>query len=256
MPFFPVDDHFAFCDKAVLAGNAAIGLWARAGSDCMLHATDGIVRREKLAGLGTMGQAKKLVEVRLWHDHGHDCVRCPQPPKGSWIFHDWTDVGTIKTAADIKDRREAGRERQRRHRSRQKERVSNGVTDAVTNAGGNGVSHAPPVPVPRPSSGVTPVSPVTQVPPDLGLTEIEIDRIKLRLGCDFPHAVRVAALVLSRASGDVRDRFRYVQRAIDDDPGSYRPTPTAGPASEHCPIHPGRPATACGGCAADARAVD
>ena len=32
MPWFNVDDGFAFHRKAVRAGNAAIGLWTRAGS--------------------------------------------------------------------------------------------------------------------------------------------------------------------------------------------------------------------------------
>lgn len=250
MPFFPVDDDFPFSRKAIAAGNAAVGLWARAGGFCMKEATDGIIRREELTGLGTLGQASKLVEVRLWHAHGHDCPRCQQPPKGGWIFHDWTDVGTVKTGEEIKARREADRIRQRKHRARQREEAaagSHGVTNTVT----NGVTHGPPSP--SPSSVVTEVSQSPTVTRDHGLTDDELANIETRLGCDRGHAERVARLVMSKVKPGVTvaRRGRYVLRAIDSEPDLYRPA-KRNRAQDQCPTHPGNPAHNCGGCKTDA----
>lgn len=33
--------------------------------------------------------ASKLCEVRLWHEAGHDCDRCPQPDADEYIIHDY-----------------------------------------------------------------------------------------------------------------------------------------------------------------------
>jgi len=251
MPFFPVDDEAPFHRKIIAAGNAAVGLWARAGGFCMKEATDGMITRDELATMGTPGQAKKLVEVRLWHAHGHDCPRCPQPPKGGWIFHDWTETGPIKTSVQIKARREADKERQRRHRASQPSQVRHAVTDGVT----SGVTHDAPSPSP---SVVTSSSQSPQVTRGHGLTDDELTKIEQRLGCDKAHAARVAARVFSKVKPGVAvaKRLRYVLAAIEDDPKPYLPTATAGQAEDHCSKHPGRSKNACGGCAADARAVN
>lgn len=43
MPWFRVDDSFAFNPKVISAGNAAIGAWTRMGSYCAAHLTDGLI---------------------------------------------------------------------------------------------------------------------------------------------------------------------------------------------------------------------
>ena len=67
MPWFKVDDNLAFHAKTVAAGNAAMGLWVRAGSWCAQQLTDGQVPTHMVAALGaTAAQAKRLVEAGLW----------------------------------------------------------------------------------------------------------------------------------------------------------------------------------------------
>jgi len=98
--WFKVDDHLATHSKVVAAGNAAMGLWVRAGSWSSQHLTNGHVPAHVVAMLGTPGQAKALVSAGLWLtvDDG-------------WQFHDW--FGYQPTASEVDElrekRREAGR---------------------------------------------------------------------------------------------------------------------------------------------------
>ena len=78
MAFFRVEDTFGFHHKAVLAGNAAVGLWARAGSWSMQTLSDGFIPDVIAAQLGTTAQAKRLVDVGLWD----------RLPTG-YAFHEW-----------------------------------------------------------------------------------------------------------------------------------------------------------------------
>jgi 5-methylcytosine-specific restriction endonuclease McrA len=80
MPWFNVDDGFAFHRKAVKAGNSAIGLWTRAGSLCAQQLTDGFVPAEMVKVLGTAAQARKLVAAGLWVE-----------VEGGFQFHEWTE---------------------------------------------------------------------------------------------------------------------------------------------------------------------
>lgn len=100
MPWFKVDDKLAFHHKAVAAGNAAMGLWVRAGSFCSDQLTDGFVPDHMIASLGTRGQAKRLVDVRLWHR-----------VDGGYVFHEWNSDGRQPTRKDVEERREEDRRR-------------------------------------------------------------------------------------------------------------------------------------------------
>lgn len=100
-------------------GLAAIGVWTLAGAKCQEALSDGVVSLETLVSLTlnaevSMRAAELLVEVGLWHSHGHSCDRCEQPPQGSWIFHDWYQMRYSKGAdvridrgkrAELKDRK-------------------------------------------------------------------------------------------------------------------------------------------------------
>jgi hypothetical protein len=80
MTWFRVDDGFAFHHKAVGVGNAALGLWLRAGSWCSQQLTDGVVPAHMVKALGgSLQQAKALVAFGLWEDQGD----------GTFLFHDW-----------------------------------------------------------------------------------------------------------------------------------------------------------------------
>lgn len=79
MAWFKVDDTFAFHPKVGQAGNAAIGLWIRAGAWSSAHLTDGHIPREMLpAFAGTAALAKALVKAGLWTE-----------TDSGYAFHDW-----------------------------------------------------------------------------------------------------------------------------------------------------------------------
>ena len=57
MPWFKVDDNLAFHHKVVAAGNAAMGLWVRAGAMCAQQLTDGFVPDHMVNTLGSKALA-------------------------------------------------------------------------------------------------------------------------------------------------------------------------------------------------------
>ena len=86
MPWFNVDDGFAFHRKVVAAGNAAIGLWARAGAWSAGELTEGFIPDHMVSTMGTLAQARKLVTVGLW-----------TTVEGGYQFHEWSDDGRNPT---------------------------------------------------------------------------------------------------------------------------------------------------------------
>lgn len=119
MTWFKVDDLMHGHPKARRAGLAAIGLWTVAGSAAMAYKLDGQVDRGfVLAWPQGSRLAARLVEVGLWHGHGHGCLTCPQPLDG-WVFHDWSDFQP--TSDEIERKREHDRKRQREWRAKRME---------------------------------------------------------------------------------------------------------------------------------------
>ncbi|HEY1178259.1 MAG TPA: hypothetical protein VGF17_19060 [Phytomonospora sp.] len=100
MPWFKVDDNLAFHAKAVAAGNAAMGLWVRAGSWCAQQLTDGFVPDHIAATLGRAVEAQRLVDAGLWHRE-----------EGGYRFHEWADEGRQPTRAEVERRRRDDRTR-------------------------------------------------------------------------------------------------------------------------------------------------
>lgn len=100
MPWFKVDDNLAFHAKTVAAGNAAMGLWVRAGSWAANGLTDGFVPDHMIPALGTAAQAKRLTEVRLWHREA-----------GGFRFHEWNQDGRQPTREEVERRRAEDRTR-------------------------------------------------------------------------------------------------------------------------------------------------
>lgn len=105
MPWFNVDDGFAFHHKAVKAGNAALGLWVRAGSWCSQQLTDGFVPAEMVGVFGTPAQARRLVAAGLWH-----------VVEGGYRFHQWTENGRNFSREDVEKKRRQDSDRKARWR--------------------------------------------------------------------------------------------------------------------------------------------
>jgi hypothetical protein len=101
MPWFKVDDQFAMHQKTVLAGNAAAGLWVRAGSWASAQLTDGFVPAHMINVLGGRPiDAKKLVDAGLWHE-----------TEGGYVFHQWNEEGRQPTRSAVELRRADDRQR-------------------------------------------------------------------------------------------------------------------------------------------------
>ena len=90
MPWFPVDDSFYSHPKALAASLAARGLWVTAGSWSSAHLTDGVVPVHVLGLLGgTPELAAELVAAGLW-----------KRTRRGYVFHDWLEWGSKRTAAE------------------------------------------------------------------------------------------------------------------------------------------------------------
>lgn len=109
MPWFKVDDTFPHHAKVMSAGNAAIGLWVRAGAWSMQQLTDGFVPTHVARQLGTRTEAARLVDNGLWIEKDD-----------GYLFHEWEQrqPSRVQVEAD----RNAARERQRRGREQAKTR--------------------------------------------------------------------------------------------------------------------------------------
>lgn len=106
MTWFKVDDNLSFHRKTVAAGNAAMGLWVRAGSWCGQHLTDGFIPDHMIATLGTPAQKQKLVAAGFWI-----------PLEGGCQFHGWNEKGRQPTSKSVLAEREKNAARQAKHRS-------------------------------------------------------------------------------------------------------------------------------------------
>ncbi|MFC9892134.1 hypothetical protein ACFVMC_00430 [Nocardia sp. NPDC127579] len=104
MPWFKVDDNLAFHGKTIAAGNAAMGLWVRAGSWCSQMLTDGFVPAHMISSLGKPAEAKRLVEAGLWHR-----------VDGGYRFHEWDERQPSKAATE--QRRTEAKQRMQRARA-------------------------------------------------------------------------------------------------------------------------------------------
>jgi hypothetical protein len=58
---------------------------------------------------GTVRQAERLCDVRLWHRPGHTCAECPQPVD-NYVFHEWSKHN--RTRAEVERERERWRLKQ------------------------------------------------------------------------------------------------------------------------------------------------
>lgn len=70
------------------------------------HLTDGIVNPAVVARIAGVGRewVAGLVEAGLWHEPGHDCDRCAQPPAGHVVVHDYLEHQRSRAEADAAKR--------------------------------------------------------------------------------------------------------------------------------------------------------
>jgi len=101
--WFRVDDNLAFHPKVLTAGNAAMGLWVRAGSWAAQQLTDGFVPDSIVATLGGRSAAKALERAGLW-------VRL----EGGWGFHDWHERQPLRATVEADRTRERDKKRRQR----------------------------------------------------------------------------------------------------------------------------------------------
>lgn len=117
MPWFKIDDSAYSHPKFRRAGNAALGLWLRCGAYSAQHLLEGRVPKDIAKDFGTGPQAARLVAVGLWHEHGHDCPRCPAVAEGDYLIHDFFEGGRNSTRAQVEASRKAATERQAKARA-------------------------------------------------------------------------------------------------------------------------------------------
>ena len=105
MPWLKVSDTLSWNPQIVAAGNAATGLWVRAGAWSMQQLTDGYVPAAIAKSMGSPAEIKQLVAVGLWIEEGD-----------GYRFPDWLDEQP--SSDKIKKDRAAAAERQKKARSR------------------------------------------------------------------------------------------------------------------------------------------
>lgn len=227
--------------------------------------TDGVIRPDgvaRYAGVPTR-LVRELVRVGMFHDPGHACDRCVQPPAGHVVVHDYGDHN--QTRDEIEQLSEAGKagaaarwSRGRRGQKPDADRTTD--TDADRISGSHSGSNAE--------------------------VEGEEERYLLTLvsrlaardarGSQPPPAEVISAwqkLAGSHVDLDAEAAAylrRFGDRPADDERGAWlgwlrkagqhtpdpavadRPTPT--PRTPHCPIHPDQPtgSKACPRCLAEA----
>jgi len=102
-PWFKVDDTLAFHAKTLAAGNAAMGLWVRAGAWSMQTLSDGFIPTQVARQLGNKREAAHLVFASLWVE-----------TEDGYRFHEWDQRQPSR--AKVYTDREANTERLREWR--------------------------------------------------------------------------------------------------------------------------------------------
>jgi hypothetical protein len=104
VPWFKVDDGFAFHRKTLRAPNQAIGLWVKAGSWCAQQLTDGHVPIGVILAFGSsLEDAQSLVEAELWEVEGE-----------GFRFRNWAEFQPSKE--EVERERERARKRKQEWR--------------------------------------------------------------------------------------------------------------------------------------------
>ncbi|MDO3363985.1 hypothetical protein [Mycobacteroides abscessus] len=101
MPHFKVSDDSHSHPKAIMAGDAAWGMWNRAGCWSMAYGTDGFVPEwwVKQQPQGTV-KAKALIGAQLWRRGEYEGDRPEYQGQKGYTFHEWRQDSYEKVEAD------------------------------------------------------------------------------------------------------------------------------------------------------------
>lgn len=143
MSWAKLDDRWPTHRKSVLAGPLARDLYVCGLCYCNGHLTDGFIPEQSVPSLAP-GQAKprlaaqRLVEVGLW-----------ERVDGGYRVHDYHDWNP--SSQEVREKRDAKRERQYRWRSRRDERPSTPPSRSTSNDASRDAAPTPtPTPTPLP----------------------------------------------------------------------------------------------------------
>lgn len=291
MTFFPVGDEKAFDAAVIRAGNAAFGLWARAGSYTADKITGGYVPPEVALLLGTQDEIDALVREKLWTRE--------KTKRGGYLFVDYTGP-TIESETNRKAAQNARARRSRYNRSSSRRRhndvtrdtprdaapdvtrdsqppISIAITNAAAAANARARDHDQGHPA-APGQGQVaasgdpdplglPASATAQVAVDILASAAAAAGLVVRWDTLTPDEVtEVAALVDVHGDNVLVDAARRSRSAHSTPPASARawlntwralPPPgriLAAVPEQRCPEHDTEPARTCRACAADRKA--
>jgi hypothetical protein len=108
MVWFRVDDNLTFHPKVVEAGNAAMGLWVRAGAWSAANLTDGLIPTPVALRIGSRSLCYRLLNSGLFVDELH-----------GFRMHDWCEKNFTKIQIETYREQERNRkvDQRRRHLS-------------------------------------------------------------------------------------------------------------------------------------------
>jgi hypothetical protein len=134
MGWVRVSDDFYDHPKFAEIGPLGMAMWITGLAYCNRNLTNGLIPKSAarrfvdfdgiaytVATVGDLGGVMEddcmplalhlLFTANLWHEQGHDCDTCPQPPPTKYIIHDYLDYQP--SAAEVRrlaaDRKKAGR---------------------------------------------------------------------------------------------------------------------------------------------------
>lgn len=119
MPYFAVNVTRDYDVAVRRAGNAAIGLWVRAGAWSVARLTDGLIPADVALDLGTPAQVRKLVAVGLWAETDEGYRFLTWEADGNRTRAEVERVADARSAAGRLGGRASGRSRRSRAGSAQ-----------------------------------------------------------------------------------------------------------------------------------------
>ena len=218
MVWFKVDDVLADHPKVIMAGNAAMGLWVRAGAWSMKHLTDGFIPEPVVPLLGTAKEAQSLISVGLWLE-----------AEGGYRFHAWD--GRQPSKVEVEDRRRIRAEAGRKGgvNSGQSRREAKAQATVEANASLGVEANANPVPsrpVPELDTLYLPADSLDPAARDFQPETIEGIRHTLAglLGeaPDDLTAITAATMLLDMSDRPVTKVVGYVRRCVERSPLKVR----------------------------------